>query len=327
MSTSAKHILLAWVLTLAALGFAGHTPAAERLFVTLGTGAVTGVYYPAGGAICRLANTSQNEHGIHCSVESTGGSVRNINAIRAGELNAGIAQSDIQYKAFKGEDEFKEFGPFEDLRVLFSLHSEPFTVVVRADSGIKSFDDLKGKRVNIGNPGSGQRSTMEALMALKGWSENDFSLASELKPTEQSQALCEQRVDAIVFTVGHPNGSIQEATSTCDAVLIPVTGSAVNAMLNKYPYYTATAIPGGMYRGSANDVKTFGVKATVVTSTALKPEIAYELVRAVFDKFDDFRGLHPAFENLHKEDMVRDGNFAPTHDGAMKYFNEIGIWK
>jgi TRAP transporter TAXI family solute receptor len=171
---------------------AGFAIAQEQKFITIGTGGVTGVYYPTGGASCRLVNKDRAEHGIRCSVESTGGSVYNVNTIRAGELDMGVVQSDVQYKSLKGEgEEFESQGPYDDLRAVFSVHAEPFTVVARADAGIESFDDLKGKRVNVGNPGSGQRSTMEVLMAAKGWTMDDFALASELKSAEQAQALAD----------------------------------------------------------------------------------------------------------------------------------------
>ena len=147
---------------------------------------------------------------------------------------------------------------------MFSVHPEPFTVVARADSGIESFDDLKGKRVNVGNPGSGQRSTMEVLMDAKGWTMDDFALASELKSAEQAQALCDNKIDAMVFTVGHPSGSIQEATTTCDTKLIPVSGPEVDQLVEENPYYAKAVIPGGMYAGTDEDVETFGVKATFV---------------------------------------------------------------
>ena len=179
---------------------------AEQTFVTIGTGGVTGVYYPTGGAICRLVNKNRNKHGIRCSTESTGGSVFNLNTIRAGDLDMGVAQSDWQYHAYHGSSKFKDKGANRELRAIFSVHPEPFTVVARADSGIRNFGDLKGKRVNVGNPGSGQRGTMEVLMEALGWKMSDFALASELKSSEQSMALCDNKIDAMVFTVGHPSG-------------------------------------------------------------------------------------------------------------------------
>jgi len=244
--------------------FAGQASAQENRFITIGTGGVTGVYYPTGGAICRLVNKDRKEHGIRCSVESTGGSSYNINTIRSGELDLGVAQSDIQYYALHGEKAFKEVGPFEDLRAVFSIHPEPFTVVARADAGIKTFDDLKGKRVNIGNPGSGQRDTMDIVMNAKGWTLDDFALASELKPAEQSQALCDNKIDAMIYTVGHPSGSIQEATTACDSVLVEVAGPEIEKLVADNPYYRVATIPGGMYRGNPDDVQTFGVGATFV---------------------------------------------------------------
>jgi len=306
---------------------AGGAMAAEQSFITIGTGGVTGVYYPTGGAICRLVNKGRKEHGIRCSVESTGGSVYNVNTIRSGELDMGVAQSDVQFKAYNGEGDFKEAGPNKDLRAVFSVHPEPFTVVARADAGVKTFADLKGKRVNIGNPGSGQRSTVEVVLGAMGMTTDDFSLASELKAAEQSQALCDNKVDAIVYTVGHPNGSIQEASTACDAVLVEVAGPAIDKLVADNPYYAKATIPGGMYRGTDSDVQTFGVKATFVSSTNTSPETVYQVVKAVFDNFEDFQKLHPAFGHLTKESMVTDGNSAPLHDGAAKYFKEAGLLK
>jgi TRAP transporter TAXI family solute receptor len=299
--------------------------AAEQRFITIGTGGVTGVYYPTGGAICRLVNKGRKEHGIRCSVESTGGSVYNLNTIRAGELDMGVAQSDWQYHAYNGTSKFADQGPFKELRAVFSVHPEPFTVVARADSGIKTFEDLKGKRVNVGNPGSGQRGTMEVVMNALGWTMDDFALASELKSAEQSAALCDNKIDAMVFTVGHPSGSIKEASTSCDSVIVSVSGPAIDKLVEENAYYRKAVIPGGMYRGSDEDVETFGVGATFVSSTATPDDVVYNVVKAVFENFDDFKKLHPAFANLKKEEMVTDGLSAPLHPGAEKYYKEAGL--
>lgn len=309
---------LALILTSAPL-FAGQQ------FITIGTGGVTGVYYPTGGAICRLVNKSRKVHGIRCSVESTGGSVYNLNTIAAGELDMGVAQSDWQYHAYNGTSKFAKKGPNKDLRAVFSVHPEPFTVVARADSGIKSFQDLKGKRVNIGNPGSGQRGTMEVVMGALGWTKKDFKLASELKSAEQSSALCDNKIDAIVFTVGHPSGSIKEATTSCDAVMVSVNGPAIDKLVADADYYRTATIPGGMYRGTDGDTKTFGVGATFVTSAKVSEDVIYNVVKAVFENFDQFQKLHPAFKNLKKAEMIKDGLSAPLHKGAVKYYKEAGL--
>jgi TRAP transporter TAXI family solute receptor len=303
------------------------TMAAESSFITIGTGGVTGVYYPTGGSICRLVNKGRKKHGVRCSVESTGGSVYNLNTIRAGELDMGVAQSDWQFHAYHGSSKFEDKGANKELRAVFSVHPEPFTVVARKDSGIKNFMDLKGKRVNIGNPGSGQRGTMEVLMGALGWKKSDFSLASELKSAEQSSALCDNKIDAMVFTVGHPSGSIKEATTTCDTLIVEVSGAAVDKLVKDNDYYRAATIPGGMYRGNDKDVKTFGVGATFVSSTNTPTDTVYVVVKSVFENFDGFRKLHPAFANLKKEEMVKDGLSAPLHDGAAKYYKEAGLIK
>ena len=299
--------------------------AAERQFVTIGTGGVTGVYYPTGGAICRLVNKDRKEHKIRCSVESTGGSIYNINTMRGGELDLGVAQSDWQFHGLNGTSKFEAQGPYSDLRAVFSLHPEPFTIVARKDSGIKTFEDLKGKRVNIGNPGSGQRGTLEQLLKEYNWTFDDFKLATELKSAEQSKALCDNKIDAFVFVAGHPSGSIKEATTSCETVIVPVEGPQVDALLADAPYYRKATIPGGMYQGTPDDVTTFGVAATFVSSTNTSPDVVYQIVKSVFNNFDDFKKLHQAFSHLKKEDMVSQGLSAPLHEGAERYFKEAGL--
>lgn len=319
-----KHLVGALVAAATAFG-AGAVSAQDQTFVTIGTGGVTGVYYPTGGAICRLVNRGRSEHGIRCGVESTGGSVYNINAVRSGELEFGVAQSDWQFHAYNGTSRFEEQGAFEGLRAVFSVHPEPFTVVARADSGITEFADLQGMRVNVGNPGSGQRGTMEVVMEAMGWTMDDFALASELQAAEQSQALCDNNIDAMIYTVGHPSGSIQEATTACDSVLVEVSGEAIDALVSERPYYRTATIPGGMYRGNDEDVHTFGVGATFVTSADVPDDVVYEIVRAVFENIDQFRGLHPAFANLDPAEMAQDGLSAPLHPGAERYYREAGL--
>ena len=314
-----KIIAVAGLTAVAAPAFAQDT------FISIGTGGVTGVYYPTGGAICRMMAKTRKETGIRCAVESTGGSVYNVNAVRAGELEFGVAQSDVQFKALTGSGSLAEQGANPDPRSVFSIHPEPFTVVARADAGIANFEDLKGKRVNVGNPGSGQRDTMEVLMAASGMTMDDFALVSELQAGEQSQALCDGNIDAMVYTVGHPSGSIQEATTACDAVLVNVTGDAVDKLVEENSYYRKATIPGGMYRGNDADVQTFGVGATLISSASVPDDVVYNLVKSVFSDIEGFRALHPAFANLDPVQMANDGLSAPLHPGAEKYFREAGL--
>ena len=297
---------------------------AQQKFMTIGTGGVTGVYYAAGGAICRLVNKDRAQHGYRCTVESTGGSVANVNTLRAGDLDFGVAQSDWNYHGYKGTSSFEKNGAFPDLRSVFALHPEPFTMLARADVNAKSIEDLKGKRVNVGNPGSGTRASMEELLGALGWKMSDFSLASELKADEHGAALCDNKIDAFFYGVGHPSANIQDPVTTCGAKLVPLTGPAIDKLVADNSYYASVAIPGGLYKGNDADTPTYGVLATFVTTAKAPDDQVYTLVKAVFDNFDEFKKLHPAFAHLQPENMVKDGLSAPLHPGAEKYYKEKG---
>jgi TRAP transporter TAXI family solute receptor len=312
---------------LAAAAFAAGliaTPAvAQQKFVTIGTGGVTGVYYAAGGAICRLVNKDRAKHNIRCSVESTGGSVFNVNTIKAGELDFGFSQSDVQYNAIKGQGQYKD-GAYADLRAVFSVHPEPFTVLARKEANIKTFADFKGKRFNVGNPGSGTRSSMEELLVALGWKMSDFALASELKADEHGPALCDGKIDGFFYGVGHPSANIQDPTTSCGAKLVSITGPAVDKLIADKPYYAKATIPAGLYPNNPDATVTYGVLATVVTSAKTSPDAVYQVVKAVFDNFDEFKKLHPALAHLDPKNMVVDGNSAPLHEGAARYYREKG---
>lgn len=319
-----KHPTTFLLATLTAAALASPALAQAQRFATIGTGGVTGVYYAVGGAICRLVNKDRKTHGIRCSVESTGGSAFNINTIRGGELDFGMAQSDTHYQALKGEKAFKDGGAFDDLRSVFSVHPEPFTVLARKEAGITKFEDFKGKRFNVGNPGSGTRTSMEELLKEMNWKLSDFSLAAELKADEHGPALCDNKIDGFFYGVGHPSANIQDPTTTCGAKLIQLTGPAVDKLIKDNSYYAKATIPGGMYSNNPNPTDTYGVLATLVTSAKVPDDVVYAVVKATFDNFDEFKKLHPAFANLDPQKMVKDGLSAPLHAGAVKYYKEKG---
>lgn len=293
--------------------------------VTIGTAGVTGVYYPAGGAICRLVNRGRKEHGIRCTVESTGGSINNLESIHKGELELGVIQSDLLYAAYTGTEVFSDVGADKKIRGVFALHPEPFTVVVRKDAKIDSFDELKGKKVYLGAPGSGMRATMEELMKQKGWTKKSFSSIVDLKSSDQSQALCGGKIDAMVYAGGHPNGAIQQITSMCPTKIIDIEPEMVDALIAHHPYYSHATIPGGMYVGNPKDVHTFGVKAVLAASEDLDEETVYQMVKAVFDNIDNFKTLHPVFATLNPKMMTLTGSNIPVHPGALRYFREKGL--
>jgi len=321
---SISSLALGCGLALSALVLPGSASAQAQKFVTIGTGGVTGVYYAAGGAICRLLNKDRKQHGIRCSVESTGGSAFNVNTIKAGELDFGMTQSDVQYNALKGEGSFKDGGAFTDLRAVYSVHPEPFTVLARKEAGVTKFEDFKGKRFNVGNPGSGTRLSIEELLSTMGWKMSDFSLASELKADEHGPALCDNKIDGFFYGVGHPSANIQDPTTSCGAKLVPLEGAAVDKLVKANAYYAYATIPGGLYANNPQPTKTYGVMATLVTSAKVADDVVYQLVKATFDNFEEFKKLHPAFANLDAKDMIKNGNSAPLHPGAIKYYKEKG---
>ena len=298
---------------------------AKTTFITIGTGGITGVYYPTGGAIAKIVNKKKDVYGIRCTVESTGGSVFNVNAIMAGDLQFGVVQSDRQFQAINGLAEWKDKGKQEDLRAVFSIHPESITLVAAVDAGINDIADLKGKRVNIGNPGSGQRqNSIDALEAVGIDYKTDMN-AEGIKASESASLLQDGRIDAFFYTVGHPSGSIKEATAGARKVrFASITG--VDSLLEKYPYYAKAYIPVKLYPGAENteNVDTFGVKATFVTSAKVSEDVVYAVTKEVFDNFDDFKKLHPAYAVLTKEGML-EGLSAPLHPGALKYYKEAGL--
>jgi TRAP transporter TAXI family solute receptor len=303
-----------------------------RVFITIGTGGPTGVYFAAGNAICRLIHKEAAEgrkegrpHGIRCAAPATDGSKDNIEQVAKGDLDFGIAQSDLQYHAYEG-DRPEAIQPVASLlRSVFSIHPEPFQLIVGKDSGIASFADLRGKRVNIGNPGSGQRGTMEVLMKAHGVSPADFRMATEMTSSEQANALCAGEIDAFGYSVGVPNAGVAVATDGCGARIIPLDGEVEKALVAASPFYAFITIPVGTYSTTEADVTTFGVVATLITSTEAEDQIVYELTRAVMENIGDFRQLHPAFTSLDPKHMVRDGLTAPIHPGALRYYKEKGL--
>ena len=316
---------LAWVLfaALATIPLSGAARA-EAHALTIGTGGQTGIYYVAGQAICRLVNRAAADQGITCNAATSGGGVANVNGLRSGEFEFGIMQADHQYKALNGAAPFLAEGAMADLRAVFSLQNEVFTVLARRDVDIASFDDLQGKRVNVGNPGSGQRDTLEEIMRVKGWDKSAFAMASELKAADQASALGDNNIDAMIYFVGHPNEAIREATATTDARLVPISGPAIDRLLAEKTYYSQAEIPGGLYKGNAAPTRSIGGSAVLSTTADASPEVVYQLVKAVFDNLDRFKRLHPAFADLEARSMINVGLSAPLHEGAIRYYKERG---
>lgn len=298
----------------------------KKQFITIGTGGITGVYYPTGGAIAKVLSLKESEHGIKATVQATGASVFNINAIMKGDMDFGISQSDRQYQAYNGLDEWAG-KPQTDLRAVFSLAPEAVTFVVSESSGIKQLSDIKGKIINIGNPGSGNRQNAIDVIEAIGLNIEKDIRAESIKASDAPRLLQDGRIDGFFYTVGHPNGNIKEATAGMKkARLIDITG--MDTVLSKFPYYTYITIPKSYYPEALNDkdTTTIGLLATLVTNAKTPDNVVYNLTKQVFENLDELKTLHPALETLTKEGMVQ-GNSAPFHPGALKYFKEIGLIK
>jgi hypothetical protein len=314
-----------------AAGLAGSGASAQQpTFISIGTGGPTGVYFVVGNSVCRMVHKEAAEGsdarkaGLRCSAPSTAGSTYNIGQVCEGQLDFGVVQSDWQFHAFHGSSADK-VKPCPKLRAAFAVHGEPYQIIAGKDSGVHSWVDLKGKRFNIGNPGSGQRGTTEELIAGHGWTTADFAVASELTSTEQSSALCDGKIDAYGYTVGVPNAGVSVATDGCGAYIVDLSADeAAKKLVDEHAYYAWATIPKGTYATTDKDVTTFGVRATFVTSEDVPENVVYETTRAVFENLDDFKSLHPAFSNLDPASMIKDGLSAPLHAGAVKYYKEKG---
>ena len=329
--TKSNSHIFTLIILLTFLGFVGNisTATAATKYINIATGSITGVYYPAGGAICRLVNLNRKTHGIRCSSESTNGSVANLNSLRKDTTDFAIVQSDWQYHAYNGTGFFADQPPFKDLRSVLSLYTETFTLATRENSGIKTIDDIAGKKVNFGPQGSGMYATMDLLSKIKGWEKSSFSAVTNLDPTNQIQALCDGTIDVMVYMSGNPNGVLQEATQNgnnkCAVKILGVDKELIDQLIKTNPFYSRAIIPGGMYKNNPNDIFTFGVKATLVTSSKVSSDVIYYVTKSIFDNLDEFKTLHPVFSVINKKDMMHHGNSAPLHPGAIRYYKEAGL--
>lgn len=324
-----KDLMIYIALLLGFFFFTGPAPTnvhAENI-VTIGTGAVTGVYYPTGKAIAKIVNKKGKEHGVQVKVESTGGSVFNVNAIIVGDLEFGIVQSDRQYQAWNGIKDWKDRGPQKKLRSICSFHPESIVLIAGDDTGIETLIDLKGKHINIGNLGSGPRGNAIDAMQSCGIEWRRELSAEGIRAADSAKLLQNGRIDAFFYTVGHPNESIKEATAGKRKVhFVPLTGDCIDQLVAKWLYYAKAYIPISFYPMARNkeNVETFGVKATFCTSADVPENVVYIITREFFNNLEDFKKLHPAYGVLTKHNML-EALSAPIHPGAMKYYKEAGL--
>ncbi|MCP4298335.1 MAG: TAXI family TRAP transporter solute-binding subunit [Proteobacteria bacterium] len=293
-------------------------------YITVGTGSVHGVYYPTGAAIANIVNRNWKKNGFHLLAQASSGSVFNVDSIISGDQEIGIVQSDRGYQAWHGLKDWENQGNQSKLRSIFSLHSETVNLIVSDISGIRSCSDLAGKRVAVGNIGSGTRQNSLDALSTCGLNFNDI-IAEGTRVSERAPLLKTGRIDAFFYTVGHPSESIIEAISgRLKLRFIPFLN--IQELIRQRPYYTSAEIPIDLYRNILNtkNIRTFGVKATLLTSEKVSESVIYAVTREVFENLEQFSTLHPALSRLEKNKML-EGLTAPLHPGAARYYNEVGL--
>ena len=317
---------------IAGVGYGGPVGAVEEIgaaaddaSVTIATGRVGGLYHPVGGAICILVNEDRDEHGIDCTVEISGGSIPNIKNLREGDVDLALAQSDELHNAYYGNGPFSEDGAFKDLRLVFALYIEHFTIVARGGRDMDTFEDLKGKRVYVGEEELSRRHAMGVLMNAYGWTGEEVTDVSTYKASNLAEALCDDEFDAFVYTIGHPNPTVREAATLCDINLLDVSPDITERLARQNPFYVRSVIKGGTYRGNPRDTPTLGVPSMLATSAKVDEDVIYQVTRAYFESLDLLRALSPLFLSFTKDQMVESDLDVPFHEGALKYFSEVRL--
>ncbi|WP_096700370.1 TAXI family TRAP transporter solute-binding subunit [Magnetospirillum sp. 15-1] len=309
-----KRILIPAVL--AGLVLAQAAGAAERRTLVIASGEVTGYYFPVAGALCRVIN-KDHPLGLGCAVMPSSGSAANVAALKAGDADLALVQSRAAQMAAIGAEGFKDAGPMADLRAIMALHGEVAVVVARPGAGIDNLGDLKGKRVNLGKPGSFQRSMAETVIDASGLSQGDLSVLVELDLAEQAAELCQGNIDAAVFTGIHPMPEVQMAVEECGASLVQIRSKSMDSFFKKVPWVARFAIKGGTYDGQKEDVAAIGLKTLLVTSKLSADEVA-AIAKTIWANFAAFTRLHPALRGLSKAETSRDGIPIRMHDGVEK---------
>jgi uncharacterized protein len=313
---------VAW--SIAVLALQACTLVQYRPDVAIGTGRPGGVYLALGDSICRFFNLDVAERRLRCAAFVSRGPVANIESLDDGRVDIAVVQSDVLADAIVGAGPFASRGPDNGLRVLFTGQTEAFTIVARRELGIRAATELRGKRINLGSPGSGERVSMERVLAALGFAPTDFAARRELPLRQQHDDFCANALDAIVYTVRHPNGFVDDAIRTCGGVLVDVSGPPIEALLARHSEYSRAVIPAGTYPSNPEAVSTLAVRITIITTARLPEAVAYEITKALFENIDDFRRLHPDFATLLPRDMVPNAIGVPVHTGAARYYRDRG---
>lgn len=309
-----KSVILALVLLVSSLS--------AKEFITIGTGGMTGTYYPVGGEICRLVNKNKD---FKCSVQSTGASIYNVNNVLKDELNFGFVQSDVVFDKYNGTGKFDKKGD-KNLRAVVAIYPELLAFVVSKASNIKEIKDLKGKSFNVGNPGSGNQVTSLFVFQEYGFDPKLLKHNGVLTAQEAPMALKDKKIDGYSYVVGHPTANITDAANSLPIDILNINGEPAKRLIEKYPYFAKGVILKGTYEGVDHEVETIGVKAVLVANKTQSDSSVRAVVKAILDNFDTYTKLHPALRSVTKESLV-EGLSAPLHPAAEAVFREYKIIK
>lgn len=322
--TKSKHILLKSLLLGTILML---PPALANTVLLIGTGDVSGLYYPTGNILCRLAEQAQTASPIHCSIESTAGSLANLEGLRNQQLDLAIIQSDVMWRSYLGQWEIKQASTsppkkFDELRLLFPLYPEPFTVVTRSEDKLTHFKQLKDKNINVSAQSSGAYATLSTLMEILEWKPSDITLKGYTEPRQQAKALCNGEVDAIIYVMGHPNRSIRQLAQTCPIKLLPIEGSEVDNLIQYHHYYHSMSIAPGYDSLNTPNIATFGVNANLVTTASLPEPLAYEITKTIYNHLKQHKFIFPPLNQFDPDSIQQISQEVPLHDGAKRFFTE-----
>jgi TRAP transporter TAXI family solute receptor len=294
-------------------------------FLAMGSGAQAGVFYPVGQGVCDIINKDRLTHGLRCLNYETGGAVYNMQAVSFGTVQLGIARSDLSFQAYTGTGNFDDEPPIEDMRAVASLYSVPVAVIAKRSLGLTYVKDIKGKRFNIGNDGSGKRELSSFIMKLQGWTRADFAATTEYDTGPMVKAFCDGELDVILEGLGNPAKMYADVTEKCDGQFLPFSPETIDQLKADYPYYVDMAIPGGMYAGTPDNVASFGYRAILIASSKVHPDAIYQVVSSLVGNLKDLRAKHASLDILTPQAMANFGIYIPLHDGAARYYKEHNL--
>lgn len=294
----------------------------KATYISIATGGTAGTYYPLGGAMAKIFN--DNITGVTANAQATGASVENIGLVSKGETEVAFVQNDITYYAFTGTETFEGKEKMENIRGMAMLYPELVQIIATKNSGIKSIEDLRGKKVAIGAPGSGVEANVRQVLAAHGMTYDDLGKADFLSFNEAADQLKNKQIDAAFLTAGIPTSAVTEVAQTSDIVIVPISSAKITELAKKYPFYTEVIIPKGTYKGQETDISTAAVMAMLVVPKDLDEELAYNLTKYLFEQRQVIIDTHTRGNDINLETALK-GMPIEVHPGSQRYYNEKNV--